>query len=353
MTAPDQQVRERTLDVRESFLVQAPAGAGKTDLLTRRFLRLLAEVDSPERIVAITFTVAATTEMRDRILDQIARAARDPLYDQEATGMGRLAAAALENARRGGGNLFAQPTQLQIFTLDAFARRIAAAAPLTSRLAGELHPVKDAGRLYRQAARRTLCRMGGEDAGLNQALAALFRQLDGSFAVCEGLLSGMLRSREQWAELILAGELGEEARALLERPFREALAGAIERFRCLLAFRPGVEAALLELASATCGLGHEKAPRLLDGKERLPVEVTAEALACYQCLSGFLLTTERRLRKSQLQYAGIVAGLMPGAGCAADFENWPIVWPRFRALRRRCTPSSLCPRPPTARRSGR
>ena len=56
---PDQHQRERALDPIRSILVQAPAGSGKTDLLTRRFLRLLAEVDDPGQIVAITFTIAA------------------------------------------------------------------------------------------------------------------------------------------------------------------------------------------------------------------------------------------------------------------------------------------------------
>ncbi len=44
---PDQAQRERALDASRSILVQAPAGSGKTDLLTRRFLRLLADVDEP------------------------------------------------------------------------------------------------------------------------------------------------------------------------------------------------------------------------------------------------------------------------------------------------------------------
>ena len=38
---PDFAERERALDPARSVLVEAPAGSGKTDLLTRRFLRLL------------------------------------------------------------------------------------------------------------------------------------------------------------------------------------------------------------------------------------------------------------------------------------------------------------------------
>ena len=49
----DQSARARVLETNESFLVQAPAGSGKTQLLTRRLLKLLAEVDEPEQILAM------------------------------------------------------------------------------------------------------------------------------------------------------------------------------------------------------------------------------------------------------------------------------------------------------------
>ena len=65
---PDQAQRDVALDPRRSILVRAPAGSGKTDLLTRRFLLLLGEVEDPRQIVAITFTKAAAAEMRHRIL---------------------------------------------------------------------------------------------------------------------------------------------------------------------------------------------------------------------------------------------------------------------------------------------
>jgi ATP-dependent helicase/nuclease subunit A len=70
MAAPqDQEARDRALDPRESFHLEAPAGSGKTAVLLARFLTLLAQVnDSPREILTLTFTRKATGEFRERAL---------------------------------------------------------------------------------------------------------------------------------------------------------------------------------------------------------------------------------------------------------------------------------------------
>jgi len=128
--APDSRIRQRALQPDQSFLIQAPAGSGKTELLIQRYLRLLAVVKNPEEILAITFTRKAGAEMRSRIISALdsARAASEPEEAHLKIGY-RLALAAIERDRELDWQLHRQPSRLRIGTIDAVNSRLSRRAP--------------------------------------------------------------------------------------------------------------------------------------------------------------------------------------------------------------------------------
>ena len=64
----DIKARNCALDISNSFIMQAPAGSGKTELLIQRYLKLLSVASQPEEIIAITFTNKAANEIKQRII---------------------------------------------------------------------------------------------------------------------------------------------------------------------------------------------------------------------------------------------------------------------------------------------
>ena len=210
---PDQAERDRSLDPRRSILVRAPAGSGKTTLLSQRFLTLLAEVDEPGQVVAITFTNAAAAEMRNRILDDLRQ-------DQP----GPIAARALARSQALGWDLLNLPAQLRIQTIDSFCRDLAMQQPVLSGLGGNLDIREQPGELYRRAARRTLQEIGQANAALSSAIETLLDWRDNNWREIEDLTVKMLGDRDRWMqEFVLEGEQDfDRLRLRLESPFLRA-----------------------------------------------------------------------------------------------------------------------------------
>ncbi len=308
---PDQAQRERALAPYENILVQAPAGSGKTDLLTRRFLRLLSEVDDPAQIVAITFTKAAAAEMRHRIVSELEKSAASNQHaDHDGFSMPTLAHHALERLTDRGWQLEDLPAQLRITTIDAFCREIAIQQPLLAGLGGTLDIASEAEELYRRAARNTLQQLGTtkseENVELVQAIEMLLAWQDNNWQEVEDQLVEMLSKRDRWMhDFLLQHDPDWNAlRIRLEQPFKEAtedsLAAAAELFGQL----PEICEEALALARFACAQKNDGSLQSLAEQAELPCppfnsadEVDA-ARAAWLDFADFLLTKEGTLRKS-------------------------------------------------------
>ncbi len=214
MQPPDSPERERALDVSRSWIVEAPAGSGKTGLLIQRYLKLLAlpSTEQPEQVLAITFTLKATGEIRERVLDQLERARKpETSTDDFARQTRTLAKTVLERDDALGWGLLDHPRRLNVRTIDSVCAEIARGLPVLSGGSG-LSPVDDASSLYQSAAERTLMRLGGDDKALSEALRLLLLHRDGNLTQLRKLLGDMLALRDQWGRLVPLGrELLEEA----------------------------------------------------------------------------------------------------------------------------------------------
>ena len=203
---PDASEREQALDIGRSWIVEAPAGSGKTGLLIQRYLKLLAEesVVHPGQVLAITFTKKAAAEIRERVLAQLESALRgDDLKDARFERETRIfAEAVLEKDRRLEWGLLESPQRMNLKTIDSLCAVIAGSMPVLSGGGGAKSPAEDALPLYQAAARRTVMQLGGEDTALNDALRLVLLHRDGNLAECERMLAGMLAVRDQWGELI-------------------------------------------------------------------------------------------------------------------------------------------------------
>jgi ATP-dependent helicase/nuclease subunit A len=368
---PDQPERIRALDLSRSILVQAPAGSGKTDLLTRRFLRLLAEVDEPGQVVAITFTNAAAAEMRHRILSELEMAAASDALPASCNefSMEALARRALAHSRQRDWKLLDLPAQLRIATIDSFCRDLALQQPLLSSLGGGIQIAAQPRELYRRAARQILEKIGHADRALNEAIEALLLWRDNNWREMEDLLVEMLETRDRWMHNFVMDRDPDwdDLRNRLERPFANAISESLTALDEFMNLVPGAREEALVLARYACQHVESAFLRELAEMAEFPAppwlstEDVDEAHRAYSNLAELLHVKEGRFRRQvdkklgfpsdrkfeKAQILNLIARLnaVPGLEAALDEvrnlaparytdADWRIVRACFTLLRR-------------------
>lgn len=202
MTLPDHQAREDALDIERSFIVQAPAGSGKTELLTLRYLKLLSVCEQPEEVLAITFTKKAASEMRDRIIRALQwcqecldnKANASSTIEQVRLSIG---SAVLERDESLNWHLLDNPSRFRVQTIDSFCFYLAKQLPILSQVGGNPQLLENIDHCFREAIRNSLDLLETQTE-IADDLETLLTHLDNDVARVEELLIHLLQQRDQW-----------------------------------------------------------------------------------------------------------------------------------------------------------
>jgi len=308
---PDEQTRNAALDTHRSFHLEAPAGSGKTWLLTGRFLRLLAEIDHPHEIVALTFTNKAAGEMRQRIRDFLSMEKKGEVsqypYEQIL-----LEAASAARERQPAYRLQA-PDGLRIMTFHGFCLHLVQRAPLEASVppGSIVMPDEEQQQLRTQVAARTirdlLYRPSGDP--LRQAVENRLLRLNNNWLALRDELADLLEKRDLLDDLLtLMGRHPDKEQ------LEEILTGRLESLlklrldKCLTAFE------LTSLGSNWSKFVGHLQEHGAEVAERLP-EILPPAegseLEKWQKIATTLTTLEGKPRKR----------LGPAAGFYQGFSN--------------------------------
>jgi len=295
----DEHSRELALEL-SSFIVEAPAGAGKTELLTQRFLKLLQTVDAPEEVIAITFTNKAASEMKSRMMDSLLMAASGVVPEQaHKQTTYQLGLAVLKRSLSLGWNLLDTPSRLRIYTIDSLSANLARQMPLLSRFGTQPAVRDDATSFYQEAATRALDNL--THASIGPIVQSALRYFDNDTYKLTQLIADMLAKRDQWlpytqsdntakaAEVALTTMIGAEIKAIAE------------------VITPEFQASLMPIARyAASNLPCDMSIALLLDWDS-PIAPNPHAISLWRALADLLLTSAGNLRKRLDKNMGLPA----------------------------------------------
>lgn len=289
------------LDTSLSFIVQAPAGSGKTELLTQRYLKLLSQIHKgPEEIIAVTFTRKAAAQMRARIvnalMDAKIRLEAPDLPHEKLTW--QLAHAALKHCEKNQWDIIAYPNRLRILTIDALCSHLVSRMPILSNFGASPQITSDPQILYQKAV-ASLMGYFKNNPNDQDVLKTVLKQLDNRLEVAHELMIMMLQKRDQWLPHIGELKAYENIINTLESGLKRIIEISLER--CYVACQVVDGSHFLTLirncAQNLLPINPNHSLCLLGEQAVLP-EPTLENLPLWQGIGNWLLTQEGEFRKS-------------------------------------------------------
>ena len=292
----DQAQRDQALNTAESYIVQAPAGSGKTELISQRFLALLAKTDQPESILAITFTRKAASEMRLRILQALESASNDKPLENHKIKTWQLAQAVMAQDQRMGWQLLSSPSRLRVVTIDSLNASLTRQMPLLSKLGTAVSPVERADKLYREAARQTLKLVEANE--YQNDLATLMLHLGNNVERIQQLLITMLAKRDQWLRHISSIRSTEGPREILENALQTYIQEHLQKL--IAHFPAGMTGELADIARfASQHVNVSKQPNIaLWSTDDIALSAETACLPYWQAFTELLFTSSGDPRKS-------------------------------------------------------
>ena len=181
----DHQTRKKALG-QGSFIVQAPAGSGKTSLLVKKFLNRLLEVKSPKEVLALTFTNKAAAEMAQRLKEALEGKSKDNEIKKIVE---KISKHALKSKWDEG-----YIDSLMIMTIDKLALRLIKQTPILSSSGVNFLTDEDPDDLYREAIRETITS--------NAENHLLFKYFDYDYHKLTEQLLALISKRDQWLPIV-------------------------------------------------------------------------------------------------------------------------------------------------------
>jgi ATP-dependent exoDNAse (exonuclease V) beta subunit len=299
--------RTAALDTAISFCVTAPAGSGKTELLSQRVLALLSQVQQPEEVLAITFTRKAAAEMHERILNALRAAQQAEPLEAHKRETWKLAHSALLHAENLNWNLLQNPQRLRVQTIDGFCSSLTGQMPVLSQFGAQPRITERAAPLYREAIDALLECLERNDL-LADDLAALLLHVDNRVERLHELLASLLACRDQWLPHIGSGISADAAREHLETTLRSVRTDALQTLQQSFYLYQGELVPLLDFAAQRLRESQpEHALVRFAGCVELPGADSADVEA-WRCIAELLLKKDGDWRRQVDKRCGFPVG---------------------------------------------